>query len=246
LARTTPVSIVVGMSPPTDQRRWPGLTGLTAVIPTLNAASTLPATLASLGEIRVVVVDGGSTDATAAIARAGCATVVAASPGRGTQLAAGAAASGSGWLLFLHGDTVLGQDWREAADRFICEAGSRERAATFALKFDDRGIVPRLFEMMVAFRVRVFGLPYGDQGLLVHSELLDSVGGYRALPLMEDVDLVRRIGRRRLRVLDAIATTSASRYRQDGYWRRAFRNLTCLAMYFAGAAPERIARYYGR
>ena len=74
--------------------------------------------------------------------------------------------------------------------------------------------------------------------------LYDALGGYRDMPLMEDVDLVRRLGRRRLVELDAEITTSAARYRRDGYWRRPLRNLACLSLYFAGMAPERILRLY--
>jgi len=92
--------------------------------------------------------------------------------------------------------------------------------------------------------VRLFGLPYGDQGLLISRRLYDEVGGYRPLALMEDVDLVRRIGRHRLRRLDATALTSAERWRRDGWLRRSGRNLVCLALYALGVAPGHIARAY--
>jgi hypothetical protein len=88
-------------------------------------------------------------------------------------------------------------------------------------------------------------LPYGDQGLLVPSALYRSVGGFRPLPLMEDVDLVRRIGRRRLAMLDCEAWTSAERWRRDGWIHRSARNLFCLGLYAVGVPPARIARIYG-
>jgi hypothetical protein len=88
------------------------------------------------------------------------------------------------------------------------------------------------------------GLPYGDQGLLIHRDLLASVGGLRPLPLMEDVDLVRRLGRHRLEALPVAAVTSAARWRRDGYLRRSARNLACLALWFAGVPPRIIARIY--
>jgi hypothetical protein len=88
-------------------------------------------------------------------------------------------------------------------------------------------------------------LPYGDQGLLISRRLYDAVGGYRPMPLMEDVDLVRRLGRARLHPLGASMLASARRYRRDGYWRRPLRNLCCLALYFAGVPPRVIARMYG-
>jgi hypothetical protein len=88
-------------------------------------------------------------------------------------------------------------------------------------------------------------LPYGDQGLLIAHGLYDAVGGFAAIPLMEDVDLVRRLGRRRLAPIAATAVASAHRYRSAGYLRRPLRNLFCLSLYFAGVPPRRIARLYG-
>ncbi|HUE45247.1 MAG TPA: glycosyl transferase family 2, partial [Aestuariivirgaceae bacterium] len=87
-------------------------------------------------------------------------------------------------------------------------------------------------------------LPYGDQGLLISRRLFDQLGGYQPLVLMEDVDLVRRIGRRRLTILDHDAVTSAERFLRDGYVRRTTRNLACLGLFYAGMAPDRIARFY--
>jgi hypothetical protein len=101
----------------------------------------------------------------------------------------------------------------------------------------------------VAWRCRVLALPYGDQGLLIHRDLLAAVGGIRPLPLMEDVDLVRRLvrrgGRARLVALDAVAVTSAERWRREGYAGRSARNLLCLSLWFAGVPPRIIARVYG-
>jgi len=91
----------------------------------------------------------------------------------------------------------------------------------------------------------VLGLPYGDQGLLIHRDLLRSVGGVRALPLMEDVDLVRRLGRRRLAAVDVAAVTSAAKWVRDGWYRRSARNLVCLGLYYLGVPPRVIARLYG-
>jgi hypothetical protein len=97
----------------------------------------------------------------------------------------------------------------------------------------------------VALRVGLLALPYGDQGLLISRRLYDELGGYRPLPLMEDVDLVRRIGRRRLKVMKSSALTSAAKWRRDGWARRSGRNLLCLALYRSGLSAERVARLYG-
>jgi hypothetical protein len=100
-------------------------------------------------------------------------------------------------------------------------------------------------ERIVSWRSRALGLPYGDQGLVIHRDFYNALGGFQALPLMEDVDLVRRIGKRRLHVLDATATTSAKRYQRTGYTRRAALNLLCLSLYFLRVPPRLIARLYG-
>ena len=216
---------------------------LTIVIPTWNAAGTLAQCLEGLAGERIVVADGGSADETMAVARAAGAAVISASRGRGEQLAAGARAAGGTWLLFLHADSRLDGGWAEAVRGFA--AAGADRAGYFDLALDDPAPAARRVERLAAWRSRVLGLPYGDQGLLVPRALYEAVGGYAAIPLMEDVDLVRRLGRNRLAPIGARITTSARRYREDGYIGRPLRNLCCLSLYFAGVAPHRIARLYG-
>lgn len=220
---------------------------LSVVIPTLNAADSLAATLAALDPAdETIVVDGGSRDGTVALARELGARVIETAPGRGGQLAAGAVAATADWLLFLHADTVLSPGWRVVVDAHLSSPRAAQRAACFRFRLDDGSPQARRLERWVALRVAVLALPYGDQGLLIHRALYDSVGGYRPLPLMEDVDLVRRLGRRRLTVLNASAVTSARRWRRDGWLRRSARNLLCLALFHIGVPAERIARLYGR
>ncbi|MFQ5774484.1 MAG: TIGR04283 family arsenosugar biosynthesis glycosyltransferase [Kiloniellaceae bacterium] len=225
---------------------------LSVVIPALNAAGTLPAALACLAEGRaaglvreVLVVDGGSADATPALAARAGARVLAAPCGRGRQLAAGAQAAVGDWLLFLHADTELGPGWAGAARAFIAAPGNEGRAAVFRFALDDPDPRARRVERLARWRARALALPYGDQGLLISQGLYRALGGFRPLPLMEDVDLVRRIGRRRLVVLDAAAVTSAARYRAGGWWLRPLRNLSVLALYLLGAPPGLLRRLYG-
>ena len=220
---------------------------LNVVIPVLDAAAHLPRTLAALARrdiaVEVIVVDGGSRDATWAVARAHGARVLSAPRGRGGQLAAGIAATEGEWLLLLHADTVLAPGWGAAAWAHM--AAGTGRAAYFRFALDSADPRARWLERWVAWRCRVLALPYGDQGLLVPRALLDGVGGVRPLPLMEDVDLVRRIGRARLAALPVDAVTSAARWERDGWRRRSLRNLGCLALWFAGVPPRAIARLYG-
>ena len=215
---------------------------LAVVIPTFNATAGLPAALDSLAPGRdriaeIAVADGGSADETVEIAAAAGARAIEAPRGRGNQLRAGVAATSAPWLLVLHADSRLGPNWPDTLPR-------DGRAGWFRLRLDDPAPAARRIERLANWRARRFGLPYGDQGLVLPRALYEAVGGYRDMPLMEDVDLVRRIGRRRLDELDAEVVTSAIRYRRDGYWRRPLRNIACLSLFLAGVAPERIQRLY--
>lgn len=217
---------------------------LSVVIPVLNAAATLPKTLDAVGAVgERIVVDGGSVDDTRGVAARAGARVLSAPRGRGPQLAAGVAAASRPWLLLLHADTRLAAGWRDAASRHIAAEPAKAGWFRFALDSDDARA--RRLEHLVAWRCRVLALPYGDQGLLIHRDLLASSGGVRPVPLMEDVDLVRRLGRRRLTALDVDAVTSAAKWERDGWWRRSARNQCCLALYLLGVAPGHIARLYG-
>lgn len=214
------------------------------VIPTLNAAQTLPATLSSLAGVpaEVLVVDGGSTDDTVAVAARLGARVLTAPRGRGAQLAAGGAAATQAWLLFLHADTQLGAGWPAVVAAHISTAPDRAGYFRFTLDSDDPRA--RRLERAVAWRCRALALPYGDQGVLIHRDLLRAVGGIQPLPLMEDVDLARRLGRHRLVALKADAITSAEKWQRDGWYWRSARNLSCLSLYVAGVPPRLIARLY--
>ena len=225
---------------------------LDIIIPALDAAAHLSATLAALEEGRrsglvgrVIVSDGGSTDATAALAAAAGAVVLSAPRGRGAQLAVGAEAASAAWLLFLHADTSLEAGWSAVAEAFLAAPENAGRAAAFRLAFDDPAEVAGQVARFANWRARRLGLAYGDQGLLIGRSHYEALGGFRPLPLMEDVDLMRRIGRRRLDLLSAKAVTSAARYRQDGWRRRAARNLALLALYYLGLPPTLLQRLYG-
>lgn len=190
----------------------------------------------------MIIADGGSTDDTLHIATQAKARVVATARGRGTQLAGGVAMARGNWLLLLHADTRLGENWQAAETAAM---GDSSCAGYFRLALDSPDPRARRLENWVAWRCRMFSLPYGDQGLLISRSLLEECGGVRAIPLMEDVDLVWRLRRKRLVALDAIALTSASRWERDGWYRRSARNLLCLCLWFTGVPPRLIAKLYG-
>ncbi len=227
---------------------------ISVIIPALNVQGSLAPTLASLlhansqGMIREVIVsDGGSSDATASIATEAGAQLIVGQKGRGGQLARGAEAARGEWLLFLHADTQLEPGWEAVASAHM--AGAYDRAAAaFRLRFDQKGVAPALVAAGANFRSRFLKMPYGDQGLLISRRHYERLGGFRPIPLFEDVDLVRRLvkegGRRALRLLPAAAVTSADRYEKAGYVRRVLGNLHCLTLYFAGVSPHRIVEIY--
>jgi rSAM/selenodomain-associated transferase 2 len=228
---------------------------ISVVIPTFNAERTLAPTLASLVPAVVdglvqeaIIADGGSTDETISIAEAAGTRLVEADRGRGSQLEAGASLARADWLLFLHADTVLEHGWKEEAEAFMerIENGRRApAAAAFRFTLDDDGFMPRIVEGFVRLRCLLLKLPYGDQGLLIPRALYNRLGGFRPLPLMEDVDLVRRLKRGELVMLNSRAITNARRYQQDGYLSRTLRNLCCMVLYYLRVPARTLARLYG-
>ncbi|MEO1140661.1 MAG: TIGR04283 family arsenosugar biosynthesis glycosyltransferase [Pseudomonadota bacterium] len=220
---------------------------LSVVIPTLNAEDGLWRSVPALAEgleaglIRELVIsDGGSTDATLQVAEAAGAVQVTGVPSRGGQLRRGAEAAAGEWMLFLHADSVLPVGWAEAV---LAHIGAGHGPAAFKLTFDATGMAPACVAGWANLRSRVFGVPYGDQGLLISRDDYDAVGGYRDMPLMEDVAMARAL-HRRIRLLPLPVKTSAARYERDGWLRRGARNLWLLLRYFCGADPSRLVRRY--
>jgi rSAM/selenodomain-associated transferase 2 len=229
---------------------------ISVVIPTLNAEAVLAETMSSLvpaavdGLVReVIVADGGSTDRTLEIADSAGAELVKSETGRGAQLRAGAARARFPWLLFLNADTALEPGWEREAGLHLdrVESGRRRMsAASFKFVLDDEGVLPRTLETLVALRTGLLKLPYGEQGLLIPRSLYDEVGGFAALPSMEDIDLVRRVGRGRMVTLNARVLTSAERYRRESIAARLVRNQVRLGLYMLGVPVPTIANLFGR
>ncbi|MCW9033010.1 MAG: TIGR04283 family arsenosugar biosynthesis glycosyltransferase [Rhodospirillales bacterium] len=221
---------------------------LSVIIPTLNAVKGVASTLACfIGKdtlLEIIIVDGGSSDKTVHIAENLGAKIITSPKGRGTQLAKGATEAQGEFLLFIHGDTTLSPDWEAEVTSFMANPDNQAKAAAFTYALDDEAPAARRVERMVALRCEALALPYGDQGLLISRDFYQQLGGYKPLPLMEDVDIIRRIGRKRISYLKAKAITSATRYHKGGYWRRPLFHLFCLALYFLGVAPEKIAKLY--
>lgn len=209
---------------------------ITVIIPTLRMDEGLEKLIEVLPD-DVIIVNGGFETYSFKDRM-----VVNTNPGRGLQLRTGAQFAKGDWLFFLHSDSTLTQGWVKVLTDH--RTNHPDKAFAFRLRFDDEGFFPRLLEYWVRFRSYVFALPYGDQGLFISRALYDEVGGYNDMPLMEDVDIVRRIGRSRIRVGRQILITSAEKYNKYGYILRMFRNGFCLLLYKLGVDPATIKKIY--
>jgi rSAM/selenodomain-associated transferase 2 len=215
---------------------------VSVVLPALDEAEGIGAAVASAREAgEVIVVDGGSTDATAQVAREAGALVIPAPRGRGAQMRAGASVSNGDWVVFLHADTRLEHGFTAALRALPPEVAG----GAFTLRIDDPRPGFRVVERGVAFRSRALGMPYGDQAIFARREVYDAVGGMPDLPIMEDVAFVRRLRTRgALAILPLRATTSARRWRRHGIVGTTLRNWALLGAWTAGVPAARLAAWY--
>lgn len=218
---------------------------LSIVVPALNEAARIAQTLQALAPLRrrghqVVVVDGGSTDGTPALARAACDVLLAAPAGRALQMNAGARAASGDALLFLHADTRL----PEGADALVLSSLQDHAWGRFDVAIEGRHPMLRVIAAMMNLRSRVTGIATGDQAIFVRR---DAFPGFAEIPLMEDIafsaQMKRRSGPacRRERVV-----TSGRRWEEHGVWRTMLLMWRLRWRYFRGASPEALARLYGR
>jgi hypothetical protein len=219
---------------------------VSVIIPALNEARHIAATLRAVGQSpghEVIVVDGGSIDATVQRAKEAGATVIASKPGRARQLNAGAARAEGASLLFLHADTLLPLGWGEALVRTLRGSG----VAAGAFRFRIAGNFPgkSLVEWTTGFRSRWFQRPYGDQGLFLSRALFEELGGFADLPIMEDYEMIARLRRRgRIVTVSEAALTSGRRWQELGVLRTTLRNQWMRAGYHLGVNPQKLEASY--
>jgi rSAM/selenodomain-associated transferase 2 len=223
---------------------------ISVIVPTLNEEAGLPLCLASLDgqpAHELIVVDGGSSDGTRARAEAAGARVLTAPRGRAAQLAAGAAAARGDILLFLHADTILPAAGLAHIEDLLARR-PQVVAGSFRLRFDDDAPLLTMLAACGNAYHRLVPTPYGDRDPFVRRHAYLAVGGYRMLPIMEDVDLadrVRRIGRV-VELADTVVT-SARAFRRRGPLRLTARILAAVAAHRLGLSPSLTMRiYYGR
>jgi len=222
-------------------------TSVSVVIPALDEAAHILACLGSVEvqpvHVETIVVDGGSTDDTSAIAEAAGATVLRSPRGRGTQLNAGARAALGEILLFLHADTVLHPDALAGVRAAL--ADESVVGGTFTLRFDRGGPLLHIYACCTRLPFRLFH--YGDQGIFVRRATFELVGGFREWPLMEDVDFLARLrAAGRTVIVPLPVTTSARRFARHGIVRQQLRNAALVLLFHLGVAPVRLAAWYGK
>ncbi len=221
------------------------LRSISYIIPTLNEEDALPATLRSIrdqpGDKEILIIDGGSNDATLEIAKLHACAVFQGEPGRGAQMNLGASKASGDILLFLHADTIIPQGAAEEIDHLLGRPGVL--AGTFRLSFDVSSFWLRLYSLCSSINAPLF--TYGDQGLFIQRTEFQSVGNFQAYPLLEDVEFQTRLRKRgRVAKSKLAARTSARRFQRNGPLKQQLLNLAIVCAYRAGASPHRLARYY--
>ena len=214
---------------------------ISVVIPVFNDAEQLARTLSTctFEDVEVIVAaTEADRDALASLRPSWPAVRWIESPrGRARQMNAGAAAASGRWLLFLHADTRLPPDWRDAIA--AADGDPHVSIGCFRFALDSPSVAARIIEAGVRVRVRVASLPYGDQALFVRRADFLASGGYADLPIMEDVELVRRFtARGRLYRAQKPALTSARKWERDGWIARTATHLRLIVLYWAGVPPH--------
>ena len=219
---------------------------ISIIIPTLNSETDLPETLNSLFEgiennlIRELIIsDGGSTDKTKFIANEVGASIVEGYCGRGLQINKGVDKSQGGWILILHADTSLSLDWSVNLMQKI----NKNFAYHFKLKIKSKSPFARNLEYWAQIRSKFLGLPYGDQGFLIHRDLLDTIDEFPKIPIMEDIALADRL-KGKIRPLDILAHTSAEKYHKNGWLRQSMINFFIFTQYRLGKDPNQLFNFY--
>jgi rSAM/selenodomain-associated transferase 2 len=211
---------------------------ITVIIPVLNEAAMIERTLDRLGEVEIIVVDGGSEDETVNLVRQKKIEVII-SPyrNRAYQMNLGAQKARGEILFFLHGDTLVPSDYAQ----IIAALLSREEAIAGEEK------LLTWVARVVNWRSRVFSLPYGDQGIFIKTEVFRELGGYANLAIMEDFELVQRLRKKgKIAIAPVAVITSARRWQRLGIVRTTLLNQLIILGYYLGVPASTLARWYGR
>ncbi|MBD2438292.1 TIGR04283 family arsenosugar biosynthesis glycosyltransferase [Nostoc sp. FACHB-110] len=223
-------------------------TPISIIIPTLNEAGNISGAIASTqtsANIEIIVVDGGSSDDTIAIAQSMGVKVISSSPGRAVQMNAGAAVASGEILLFLHADTRLSVGFDGQIRQVLSQTTTV--AGAFDLQIDASNFSLRLVEWGVKWRSRFFQMPYGDQAIFVTKKIFQQIGGFPELPIMEDFELMQRLkSTGRIVIINTPVITSPRRWLQKGVLQTTLLNQIVVIAYLLGVSPQRIRSWYRR
>jgi rSAM/selenodomain-associated transferase 2 len=204
------------------------LSKISIIIPTINEANNLPLLLSDLSNIQkegeIIIVDCGSEDKTIDVANIyGAKVCISEERNRGLQLDIGAKNSKGEWLIFLHADTRLTHDWFKKINSLLKR--DKNIIYYFEFKINNKKIIYRVLEIFVNFRSRFFKQPYGDQGLIIHSTTYFNNNGFRKIPLMEDVDFLRRLNKKNyLKQLNLPIFISSRKWERTNIFSQAIKN----------------------
>ena len=201
---------------------------ISIIIPTINEANNLPLLLSDLSSIQkegeIIIVDCGSEDKTIDIANIyGAKVFISKERNRGLQLDIGAKNSKGEWLIFLHADTRLTHDWFKKINSFL--EGNKNIIYYFEFKINHKKIIYRVLEILVNCRSRFFKQPYGDQGLIIHRTTYFKNNGFKKIPLMEDIDFIRRLNKKNyLKQLNLPIFISSRKWERTNIFLQAIKN----------------------
>ncbi len=220
---------------------------ISVIIPVLNESNLLPVTLPMLNiseNEELIIVDGGSTDLTPEIARRFTGKLITAERGRGKQMKRGAETAKGDILFFLHADCIVPENTFENIRSLLKDANIS--AGAFNLGIHSRKKRYRIIEFAVFLRNRITSLPYGDQGLFLKKEIYEKIGGYSDLPLMEDVDIVRRLKKAgRIAFINKKILASPRRWEKEGIVYTTVRDWILALLYtLFKVSPERLIKFY--
>jgi len=221
------------------------MNNITVIIPTFNSCKNINKTLSNVNKYfkNIIIIDGRSTDNTRKIAKKYNSKIYLSNANRGKQLHIGAKKCNTDWFLFLHADTLLESTSYEEVKIFI-NKNIKNKAAYFKLKFNEKNKYALFIENLVYLRNIIFRLPYGDQGLLISKSLYNKIGGFKPMPIMEDIYIIRKIGYKNLYLMNSNIITDAHKYKEQGWIKRPLLNLSCLLLYFIGYDLNKIYKIY--
>jgi len=220
---------------------------ISIIIPTINEASNLPLLLSDLSSIQkegeIIIVDSGSEDKTIDVANIyGAKVFLSKERNRGLQLDIGAKHSKGEWLIFLHADTRLTHDWFKKINSFL--KGNKNSIYYFEFKINHKKIIYRVLEILVNIRSKFFKQPYGDQGLIIHRTIYFKNNGFRKIPLMEDVDFLRRLNKKDLKQLKLPIFISSRKWERTNIFLQALKNWNFRRRWLKGESTKSIYSDY--